>query len=144
MRSPPSFFIPSKHEGQAPSSLPFFSSVADNRKLNPEYFKRGERRMTREELERAIQFLIGRRATFSTDIEKLKETQERTSANLESLSESVSLLKARTETDRSDMRERSKILTEDMRNRLTLLILGDEVTRDLTEQVRLALGTPHK
>jgi hypothetical protein len=88
--------------------------------------------------------LIGRRATFSTDIEKLKETQERTAANLESLAEFVSRLKARTETDRSDMRERSKILTEDMRNRLNILILGDEVTRDLTEQVRMALGTPHK
>lgn len=100
--------------------------------------------MTREELDRAIQFLIGRRATFSTDIQKLKETQERTAANLESLSESVSRLKARTEPDRSDMRERSKILTEDMRNRLNILILGDEVTRDLTEQVRMALGTPHK
>lgn len=100
--------------------------------------------MTREELERAIQFLIGRRATFSTDIEKLKETQERTAANLESLAECVSRLKARTETDRSDMRERSKILTEDMRNRLNILILGDEVTRDLTEQVRMALWTPHK
>ena len=95
--------------------------------------------MTGEEMERAIQFLIEHHAKVSTDIEKLKETQERTAANLESLAECVSRLKARTETDRSDMREQSKIVTEDMRNRLNILILGNEVTRDLTEQVRLAL-----
>lgn len=90
--------------------------------------------MTGAEMERAIQFLIEHHARMSTDIERLKETQERTAANLESLAKSVSRLEAQAETDRQEMRDA-----------IDQLILSDEVTRDLANQIgRLAVATSER
>ncbi len=101
--------------------------------------------MTGEEMERAFQFLIEHHARMSTDIEGLKETQERTTANLATLAESVSRLEAQAETDRREMRERFEIVTEEMRDSFNKMILGNEITRDLTNQVaRLAIETSQR
>lgn len=97
--------------------------------------------MTGEEMERGIQFLIEHHARISTDIEGLKETQERTAANIESLTrtvvgiaESVSRLEAQAESDRQEMREA-----------IDQLILSNEVTRDLANQIgRLAVATSQR
>jgi predicted nucleic acid-binding Zn-ribbon protein len=87
--------------------------------------------MTGEEMERAIQFLIEHHAKVSTDIEGLKEAQQKTAANLDSLAETVSRLEAQAEVDRQEIREH-------MNN----LIVGNEVTRDLAQKVaRLAIAT---
>jgi len=87
--------------------------------------------MTGEEMERAIQFLIEHHAKVSTDIEGLKEAQQKTAANLHSLAETVSRLEAQAEVDRQEIREH-------MNN----LIVGNEVTRDLAQKVaRLAIAT---
>lgn len=94
--------------------------------------------MTGEEMERAIQFLIEHHARVSTDIESLKEAQERTAANLESLAQSVSRLERET-------RGMFESMTEEMREGFNKLILGNEVTRDLTNQVaRLAMTTSQR
>jgi hypothetical protein len=112
-------------------SLPFFSSVADNRKLNPGYFKLEVCVMTGEEMERAIQFLIEHHARVSTDIGGLKEAQERTVVEL---AESVSRLEAQGESDRQETRDA-----------IDQLILSNEVTRDLANQVaRLAVTTSQR
>ena len=101
--------------------------------------------MTGEEMERAIQFLIEHHARVSTDIEGLKEAQERTSANIASLAESVSRLEAQVEVDRREMRETFDSVTEEMRDGFNKLILSNEVTRDLANQVaRLALATAQR
>ena len=90
--------------------------------------------MTGEEMERGIQFLIEHHARMSTDIERLKETQERTAANLETLAESVSRLEAQAEANRHEMRDA-----------IDKLILSNEVTRDLANQVaRLAATTSQR
>ena len=90
--------------------------------------------MTGEEMERAIQFLIEHHARIST-------AQDRTSANIEALTrtvvelaESVSRLEAQAESDRYATRDA-----------LDKLILSNEVTRDLTNQVaRLAVATSQR
>lgn len=90
--------------------------------------------MTGEEMERGIQFLIEHHARMSTDIERLKETQERTAANLETLAESVSRLEAQAEANLQEMRDATD-----------KLILSNEVTRDLANQVaRLAATTSQR
>jgi predicted nucleic acid-binding Zn-ribbon protein len=90
--------------------------------------------MTGEEMERGIQFLIEHHARVTTDIERLKETQERTAANLETLAESVSRLEAQAETNRQEMRDA-----------IDKLILSNEVTRDLANQIgRLAVATSQR
>ena len=90
--------------------------------------------MTGEEMERAIQLLIEHHARMSTDIERLKETQERTAANLETLAESVSRFEAQAEANRHEMRDA-----------MDKLILSNEVTRDLANQVaRLAATTSQR
>jgi chromosome segregation ATPase len=122
-------------------SLPFFSSVADNRKLNPGYFNAEESRMTCDEMERAIQVLIEHHARVSTDIEGLKEAQQRTTVNIEALTrtvgelaESVSRIGAQAESDRQEMRDA-----------IDKLILSNEVTRDLANQIgHLAVATSQR
>ena len=112
--------------------------------------------MTGEEMERAIQFLIEHHAKVSTDIEGLKEAQERTAANIDSLAQSVSRLEAHAEADRREMRETFErvteemretfdSMTEEMRDGFNKLILSNEVTRDLSSQVaRLAIATTQR
>ncbi|HLF83208.1 MAG TPA: hypothetical protein VI837_03440 [Blastocatellia bacterium] len=97
--------------------------------------------MTGEEMERAIQFLINHHAKVSTDIEGLKEAQMRTAANIAalaetvaSLAESVSRLEAQAELDRQETRDA-----------IDKLILGNEVTRSLAQDVsRLAIATSQR
>ena len=112
--------------------------------------------MTGEEMERAIQFLLEHHAKVSTDIEGLKEAQEKTTTNLESLAQTVARLAEQAEVDRREMKERFDILTEqmserfatlteEMRDGFNKLILSNEVTRDLAERVgRLAVATSQR
>lgn len=108
--------------------------------------------MTGEEMERAIQFLIEHHAKVSTDIEGLKEAQARTAANIDLLTErlmgltdSVSRLEAQAELDRREMRDRFESMTDEMRDGFNKLILSNEVTRDLAQQVaRLAVATSQR
>lgn len=97
--------------------------------------------MTGEEMERAIQFLIEHHANVSTEIEGLTAAQATTAANIESLTgivvdlaESVSRLEAQAEIDRHEIRDA-----------INNLILGNEVTRSLAQDVaRLAIATSQR
>ncbi|MEK6300146.1 MAG: hypothetical protein AABO41_05440 [Acidobacteriota bacterium] len=97
--------------------------------------------MTGEEMEKAIQFLIEHHANVSAGIEGLKEAQESTAANLDTLTgivadltQNVSRLEWQAEADR-----------EEMRDSFNKLILGNEVTRDLAQRVtRLAIQTSQR
>jgi len=90
--------------------------------------------MTGEEMERAIQFLIEHHARMSTDIEGLKEVQERTAANIDSLANSVSRLEAQAELDRQETRDA-----------IDKLMLSNEITRNLAQDVaRLAVATSQR
>ena len=101
--------------------------------------------MTGEEMERAFQFLIEHHAKVST-------AQDRTTANIAALTrtvvelaESVSRLEAQAETDRHEMKERFEIVTDEMRDSFNRMILGNDITRDLTNQVaRLAIETSQR
>lgn len=90
--------------------------------------------MTGEEMERAIQFLIEHHAKVST-------AQDRATANIAALTrtvvelaESVSRLEAQAESDRQEMRDT-----------IDNLLLSNEVTRDLANQIgRLAIATAQR
>jgi len=141
---------------QAPQSLPFFSSITDNRNLNPGNCLNEDEKMTGEEMERAIQFLIEHHAKVSSDIEALKEAQAATAAVVASLADSVSRLEAQSEEDRrqvremfggltKEVRETFDSLTDEMREGFNKLILSNEVTRDLASQVaQLAIATSQR
>lgn len=90
--------------------------------------------MTGEEMERAIQFLIEHHAKVST-------AQDRNTANIAALTrtvgelaDSVSRLEAQAESDRDETRDA-----------IDKLILSNEVTRDLANQIgRLAVATAQR
>jgi hypothetical protein len=94
--------------------------------------------VTGEEMERAIESLINHHAKVSSDIEGLKEAQMKTAANIASLVKQA-------EADRRETRETFHMLTEEMREGFNKLILSNEVTRDLSNQVaRLAIETSQR
>jgi hypothetical protein len=101
--------------------------------------------MTGQEMERTIQLLIEHHANVSAEIDGLKEAeertreaQERTAANINSvtgilvdLAQGVSRLEEQAETNRQETRDA-----------INKLILGNEVTRSLAQDVaRLAIAT---
>lgn len=116
--------------------------------------------MTGEEMERAIEFLINHHAKVSSDIESLKEAQKITTANIASLATQAeadrremretfnSMAGEMRETFNSmagEMREGFNSLTEEMRDGFNKLILSNEITRDLANQVaRLAIETSQR
>src|SRR5712692_279467 len=106
--------------------------------------------MTGEEMERAIEFLINHHAKVSSDIEGLKEAQKFTTANIASLAKQAeadrremretfhSMAGEMRETFHNmagEMREGFTSLTEEMRDGFNKLILSNEITRDLSNQV---------
>ena len=89
-------------------------------------------------MERAIEFLITHHAKVSSDIEGLKEAQKITTANIASLA-------SQAEADRREMRETFASLFGQMRERFDELILSNEVTRNLANQVAsLAVATSQR
>ena len=118
--------------------------------------------MTGEEMERAIEFLLNHHGKVSADIEALKEAQAKTTADIQSLTENVSRLEVQMRETRQSTREmregmgdmRESIgelrvtvasVIEEMREGFNNLIVANEVTRNLTEQVaRLAINTSQR
>ena len=80
--------------------------------------------MTNEQMERAIEFLLEHHAKMSDDINELKEAMKRQSENLDKLTANVEAMR------------------EEMQDGFSKLILANEVTRKLAEDVaRLAVQT---
>ncbi len=112
--------------------------------------------MNHEEMERAIEFLLEHHAKLSTDLDKLKELQAQTTNDIQALTANMVRLEAQAEADRQEMREsinssreemRESIYNfrEEMRESFDKLILANEVTRALSENVaRLAVATSQR
>jgi hypothetical protein len=78
--------------------------------------------MSNENIERQIEFIIEQQAKFSTDIEQLKEVQTRQAESINNLTANVEAMRV------------------DLRGAIDNLILANEVTRKLSEDVaRLAV-----
>jgi hypothetical protein len=90
--------------------------------------------MTGDEMERAIQFLLQAQAGFFADLEGLKEShqrlaesQQRTDAQIQALTENVEAMRL------------------EMREAMENLIVANEVTRDLAQQIgQLAINTSQR
>jgi len=87
--------------------------------------------MTSEEMERAIEFLLESQAKNSTDIAFTNEAVNK-------LAETVSQ-------NRQETREQLEAYRQETREAINNLIIANEVTRDLTEQVaKLAITTSQR
>jgi len=129
--------------------------------------------MNHEEMERAIEFLLEHDSRFNEAIDRIKESidrltaaQEKTSVNIQELTDAqartandlhlltgkmlelgeiVARSEEQAEADRRDSRESINSLREEMRDGFNKLILGNEVTRDLAQDVaRLAIATSQR
>jgi hypothetical protein len=129
--------------------------------------------MNHEEMERAIEFLLEHDSRFNEAIDRVKESldrmtklQEMNAANIQGLTvtqakttddlhlltgkvldltELVSRLETQAEADRRETRESINNAIEEMRESFDKLILANEVTRDLSENVaRLAVATSQR
>jgi hypothetical protein len=97
--------------------------------------------MTGEEMERAIEFLINHHAQVSTDIEALKEAQKTTTATIATLAETVVSLAS--SVSRSEAQ--AELTRQETRDAIDNLILANEVTRSLAQDVsRLAITTSQR
>lgn len=105
--------------------------------------------MNHEEMERAIEFLLEHQAKLSTDLDKLKVLQAQTTSDIQALTANVGRLEVQAEADRQEMRGGMNLLREsinnaieEMRDGFNKLILANEFTRELSENVaRLAIAT---
>jgi hypothetical protein len=101
--------------------------------------------MSNDNIQRQMDFIIAQQARFSVDIEQLKEAQKQQSANLDrltadvqSLTQNVSLMQSEMRDIRSEMRG----MQSEMRDAINNLIIANEVTRKLAEDVaQLAIAT---
>jgi polyhydroxyalkanoate synthesis regulator phasin len=84
--------------------------------------------MTTEEMERAIEFLLDHHAKVSADIERHSE-------QIGKLTETVSTLVVEAETDRRETREVLNSMISEIQEGFNKLILSNEVTRDLANNV---------
>jgi hypothetical protein len=101
--------------------------------------------MNHEEMERAIEFLLEHHAKFSTDIDKLKELQAQTTRDIQALTANLDRVEAQAEADRRETRRSIDSFREEMRETFDKLILANEVTRALSENVaRLAVATSQR
>ena len=83
--------------------------------------------MNQEQMEKTIHFLLENQAKFHSDLELMKEAQLRTGEQIQSLTENVEAMRL------------------EMREAFENLIVANEVTRKLTEDVaRLAIGTSQR
>jgi len=104
--------------------------------------------MTNEEVERTIQFLLQRHAKVGADIEGLKEVQRMQAENIDRLTVDVQALRDIQERQAENLGELTAnvgAMREEMQEGFNKLILANEVTRKLAEDVaRLAVQTSQR
>jgi hypothetical protein len=104
--------------------------------------------MTNEEVERTMQFLLQHHAKMSTDIEGLKEVQRLQAENIDRLTVDVQALRDIQERQAENLNELTanvEAMREEMQDSFNKLILANEVTRKLAEDVaRLAVQTSQR
>jgi outer membrane murein-binding lipoprotein Lpp len=97
--------------------------------------------MSRDDFEHQMDFILRQQATFSTDIEQLKDVQKQQATNIDKLTAAVQSLTGNVEA----MREEMDANRVDLRRAIDNLIIGNEVTRKLAEDVaRLEVGTSQR
>jgi hypothetical protein len=115
--------------------------------------------MTKEEMERTMQFIIEQQAKNAVGIDELKEAQARTTTSIEaisrnlgeltgivaSLTDSVRTMEVQVEIDRKEFRENQESMRIETREAFDKLILSNEVTRDLANKIgELAVNTSRR
>ena len=73
--------------------------------------------MDQQQIENTIQFLVENQAKFHSDLELMKEAQQQTTAQIQALTGNVEAMR------------------QEMREAFDNLIVGNEVTRNLAEQI---------
>jgi uncharacterized phage infection (PIP) family protein YhgE len=109
--------------------------------------KKGKQ-MTNEQMERAIEFLLDHHAKFGADIDELRDAQRQQTENIDRLTVDMQTLReVQTEQTRNINRLTGaveSIITE-MRDAINGLIVGNQVTRQLAEDVaRLEVQTSQR
>jgi hypothetical protein len=90
--------------------------------------------MDQEQIENTIQFLVDNQAKFHSDLELLKENVQGIAKNQERTGQQIQALTANVEAMRLEMREA-----------FDNLIIANEVTRNLAEQIgKLAVSTSQR
>ena len=94
--------------------------------------------MSSEHFQRQMDFIIEQQARFSADIEELKEVQKQQTANLDRLTTDVQALTTDVQSLTTDVQALTQIVEvnhEDTREAFNNLIIANEVTRNLAENV---------
>src|SRR5687767_14812521 len=90
--------------------------------------------MDQEQLENTIQFLVDNQAKFHSDLELMKEAQQRTGEQIQALTERV-----------DDIVGAVDVMRLELRESFDNLIVANEVTRNLAEQIgKLAVNTSQR
>jgi hypothetical protein len=87
--------------------------------------------MDQEQIEKTIQFLLENQTKFRSDLEIMKEAQQRTDAQIRALVESQQTLTERVD----DVVGAVDVMRGQLRESFDNLILTNEVTRELTVQI---------
>lgn len=101
--------------------------------------------MNQEQIESTIQFLLDNQAKFHSDLELMKETQQETTAQIKALAENTDAqILALTERV-DDVVGAVDVMRLELREAFDNLIIANEVTRKLTEDVaKIAIGTSQR
>jgi hypothetical protein len=101
--------------------------------------------MSSDNIQSQIEFILEHQAKFSEDIDRLKETQSQQAENIGRLTEAVAGMQAQMEADRQETRDTISSMITEMRDGFNNLIVANEVTRKLSEDVaRLAVQTAQR
>jgi hypothetical protein len=87
--------------------------------------------MDQEQIENTIQFLVDNQAKFHSDLELMKEAQQRTGEQIQALVESQQALTERVD----DVVGAVDVMRLELRESFENLIVANEVTRNLAEQI---------
>ncbi len=101
--------------------------------------------MDNDERQHQIDFILKQQAVFSADIEQLKEVQRRQAESINQLTENVDALREEMREGfhalREEMQQGFDKMREEMQEGFNQLIIANEVTRKLAEDVaRLTVG----
>ena len=101
--------------------------------------------MSSDNIQRKMDFIVEQQAKFTVDIELLKESQKSLTSDIQSLTSNVNALTDTVSAMQVEMREGFDNLRSEMREGFNNLIVANEVTRKLTEEVALlAISTSRR
>ncbi len=98
-----------------------------------------------DSIERKMELIIEQQATFAVDIAQLKELQRKQAASIDKLTDDLRGTRELLDRVIIEMHERFDSMVTEMRDGFNNLIVANEVTRKLAEDVgRLAIATTHR